>query len=61
MQLIRVTYPSDKPTIEQQLAKNRKAITWGINFDFNSDTIRPVSEPVLKEIAQAMADRPTGS
>jgi outer membrane protein OmpA-like peptidoglycan-associated protein/uncharacterized OB-fold protein len=58
VQFIRVTYPSDKPTIEQQLAKNRKAITWGINFDFNSDVIRPVSEPVLKEIAQAMADKP---
>ena len=58
VQVIRVTYPRDKPNIEQQLAKNRKAITWGINFDFNSDTIRPVSEPVLKEIAEAMADRP---
>lgn len=58
VQLVRVTYPRDKPTIEQQLEKNRKAITWGINFDFNSDTIRPVSEPVLKEIAQAMADKP---
>jgi outer membrane protein OmpA-like peptidoglycan-associated protein len=57
VQLVRVTYPSDKPTIEQQLAKNRKAITWGINFDFNSDSIRPVSEPVLNEIAQAMADK----
>jgi outer membrane protein OmpA-like peptidoglycan-associated protein len=58
VQFIRVTYPSDKPTIEQQLAKNRKAITWGINFDFNSDVIRPVSEPVLKEIADAMAHKP---
>jgi outer membrane protein OmpA-like peptidoglycan-associated protein len=58
VQLVRVTYPKDKPTIEQQLEKNRKVITWGINFDFNSDTIRPVSEPVLKEIAQTMADRP---
>jgi len=58
VQVIRVTYPRDTPTIEQQLAKNRKAITWGINFDFNSDVIRPVSEPVLKEIAQAMSDRP---
>ncbi len=58
VQVVRVTYPRDKPTIEQQLEKNRKAITWGINFDFNSDTIRPVSEPVLKEIAQAMTDRP---
>ena len=59
VRFIKVTYPSVlKPTIEQQLAKNRKAITWGINFDFNSDLIRPVSEAVLKEIAQAMADRP---
>jgi outer membrane protein OmpA-like peptidoglycan-associated protein len=58
VQLVRVTYPKDKPTIEQQLERNRKVITWGINFDFNSDTIRPVSEPVLKEIAQAMSDRP---
>lgn len=59
VQYVRVRYPSaDKPTIEQQLAKNRKAITWGITFDFNSDVIRPESEPVLKEIAQAMADRP---
>jgi outer membrane protein OmpA-like peptidoglycan-associated protein len=58
VQLVRVTYPNDKPSIEQQLAKSRKAITWGINFDFNSDGIRPVSEPVLNEIAQAMADRP---
>ncbi len=58
VQLVRVTYPGDRPTIEQQLAKSRKAITWGINFDFNSDVIRPVSEPVLKEIAQAMLDKP---
>jgi len=58
VQFVRVMYPGNKPTIEQQLAKSRKAITWGINFDFNSDTIRPVSEPVLKEIAQAITDRP---
>ena len=55
----KVTYPSaNKPTIEQQLEKQRKAITYGIYFDFNQDTIKPESEPVLKEIAQAMADRP---
>ena len=58
VQLVRITSPRDKPTIQQQLEKTRKAITWGINFDFNSDTIRPVSEPVLQEIAQAMADKP---
>lgn len=57
VQYVRVRY-GDKPTIEQQLEKNRKAITWGINFDYNSDVIKPISEPVLKEIAQAMADKP---
>jgi outer membrane protein OmpA-like peptidoglycan-associated protein len=57
VQYVRVRY-GDKPTIEQQLEKNRKAITWGINFDYNSDVIKPVSEPVLKEIAQAMANKP---
>ena len=57
--LVKVTYPSaKKPTIEQQLEKQRKAITYGIYFDFNQDTIKPESEPVLKEIAQAMADKP---
>ena len=56
---VKVTYPSaNKPTIEQQLAKQRKAITYGIYFDFNQDTIKPESKAVLKEIAQAMADRP---
>ena len=54
---IRVRY-GDKPTIAQQLAKQRKAITYGINFDYNSSVITPVSEPILKEIAQAMADKP---
>ena len=58
VQLVRVTTPAISQRLEQQLEKNRKVITWGINFDFNSDTIRPVSEPVLKEIAQAMSDRP---
>jgi outer membrane protein OmpA-like peptidoglycan-associated protein len=56
---VKVTYPSaDKPTIEQQLAKQKKAITYGIYFDFNKDVIKPESEPVLKEIAQAMSDKP---
>ncbi len=59
VRFIKVTYPSaKKPTIEQQLEKQRKAITYGIYFDFNKDVIKPESEPVLKEIAQAMADKP---
>src|SRR6185295_16126055 len=54
---IRVRY-GEKRTLEQQLIKQRKAITYGINFDYNSAVITPQSEPVLKEIAQAMADKP---
>lgn len=58
-QLIKVSYPvPGKPTIEQQLVKQHKVITYGIYFDFNRDTIKPESEPVLKEIADAIADRP---
>ena len=53
---VRVRYGELK--LEQKLAKERKAVTYGINFDYNSAVITPQSEPVLKEIAQAMADKP---
>lgn len=56
VQYIRVRY--GEPKLEQKLAKDKKAITYGINFDYNSAVITPQSEPVLKEIAQAMADKP---
>jgi outer membrane protein OmpA-like peptidoglycan-associated protein len=56
---IRVTYPgANNSTIEQKLAKNKRAVTYGIHFDFNKDTIRPDSEPILREIVQAMKDNP---
>lgn len=58
-QLIKVSYAiAGKLTIEQVLAKQRKAITYGIYFDFNQATIKPESDPVLKEIADAIAARP---
>jgi outer membrane protein OmpA-like peptidoglycan-associated protein len=44
--------------VEKQLAETKKAVTWGIYFDFNKDTIKPESAPVLKEIAQAMTNNP---
>jgi outer membrane protein OmpA-like peptidoglycan-associated protein len=60
VRFVKITVPQEKPhpLIEQQLRENKKAITYGINFDFNKDTIKPESEPVLKEIAQAMSDNP---
>jgi outer membrane protein OmpA-like peptidoglycan-associated protein len=44
--------------VEKQLTEQKRAVTYGIYFDFNKDTIKPESEPVLKEIVQAMTDNP---
>jgi outer membrane protein OmpA-like peptidoglycan-associated protein len=55
---IRFPLPTPEKNIEQELSKNRKALVYGIYFDYNSDEIKKESEPVLKEIAQAMADKP---
>jgi hypothetical protein len=48
----KVSYPGE---IEEQLATNKKVDVYGIYFDFASDSIRPESEPVLREIAEALA------
>jgi outer membrane protein OmpA-like peptidoglycan-associated protein len=56
---IRFPLPAPEKKIEQELSKNKKALVYGIYFDYNSDEIKKESEPVLKEIAQPMADRPT--
>jgi outer membrane protein OmpA-like peptidoglycan-associated protein len=60
VQVTEIRFPLLKPEkkIEQELSKNRKALVYGIYFDYNSAEIRKESEPVLKEIAQAMADKP---
>jgi outer membrane protein OmpA-like peptidoglycan-associated protein len=55
---IRFPLPNPEKKIEQELSTNRKALVYGIYFDYNSDDIKKESEPVLKEIAQAMADKP---
>jgi outer membrane protein OmpA-like peptidoglycan-associated protein len=55
---IRFPVPTPEKKIEQDLSKNKKALVYGIYFDYNSDEIKKESEPVLKEIAQAMADKP---
>jgi outer membrane protein OmpA-like peptidoglycan-associated protein len=60
IQVVAVTFPQDKPvnTIATQLGTERRAVVYGISFDFNNDTIRPTSEPVLAEIAAALKDHP---
>jgi outer membrane protein OmpA-like peptidoglycan-associated protein len=52
----RVAHPVN--LVEKQLAEQKRAVTWGIYFDFNKDTIKPESTPVLKQIVQAMTDNP---
>ena len=45
--------------IEQSLANSGRAVVYGIYFSFASDRIREESEPVLKDIADALARHPT--
>lgn len=58
VRVVSITVPVDKPQIEQQLAKEKKAVIYGIYFDFNQATIKKESQPVLKEIADAMKNNP---
>jgi len=45
-------------SLENRLAKDREALVYGIYFKFNRADIRPVSEPVLREIAAIMTKNP---
>lgn len=60
VEVVKINFPVAQPenVLEKQLTKEKRAVTYGIYFDFNKDTLKPESEPVLKEIAQAMTDNP---
>lgn len=60
LEIIRINFPVSKPenVLEKQLIQEKRAVTYGIYFDFNEETLKPESEAVLKEIAQAMTDHP---
>jgi outer membrane protein OmpA-like peptidoglycan-associated protein len=60
LQVVQITYPIDQatPQIEQALKQSGRAEVHGIYFDFASATIKPESEAVLKEIADALAKNP---
>jgi flagellar motor protein MotB len=59
--MIRISYPveSAPSRIAESLTATGRAEVYGIYFDFAKSTIRPESEPVLKEIADVMAKNPT--
>jgi outer membrane protein OmpA-like peptidoglycan-associated protein len=60
IEVTKIDYSVPHPVnlVEKQLAEQKRAVTWGIYFDFNKDTIKPESAPVLKQIVQAMNDNP---
>lgn len=49
----KVTFPTDGK-LEQQLGDDRRIDVYGIYFDVGSDRLRAESEPVLREIAEAL-------
>ena len=57
IKILKISYPEEKK-IEKQLEETGKVQVYGIYFDFNSANIREESEPVLKEIAEALNAHP---
>lgn len=47
-----------KDAIEQALEDDGKAVLYGINFDFDSDVIRPESRPTLDKVAAILKAHP---
>jgi len=47
------------PDMRNKLMTEGKLISYGIQFDVNSDKIKPVSYATVKEIAQVMTDNPS--
>ena len=60
VEVVKINFPVANPdnVLEQQLTQEKRAVTYGIYFDFAKATLKPESEPVLKEIAQALKDNP---
>jgi len=60
VEVVKITFPVAKPenVLEKQLTQEKRAVTYGIYFDFGQATLKPESAPVLKQIAQAMTDNP---
>ena len=61
---IKIAFPSENAAeagsarIEADLAERGRAEVYGIYFDFDSDVLRPESQPVLEEIAGTLRDHP---
>lgn len=56
LEIVRISFPVENAakTLERTLTDTRRAVVYGIYFDFNSDTIKPNSDSVLRTIAEVM-------
>jgi outer membrane protein OmpA-like peptidoglycan-associated protein len=59
LQVIKIAYrcsapPAGTSRLEQSLAQNKRADVYSIYFSFNSDLIRPESDPTLKELGDLL-------
>ena len=60
LEIVRIEFPveNEAKTLESALSEKKRAVLYGIYFDFNSATIKPQSEPVLKTIVDVMKKDP---
>lgn len=62
-QMVRIDFPPETPgeaasSMEQALEQKKPVEIYGIYFDFNSSTIKPDSEAVLKQISDILHKNP---
>jgi len=57
-QMIKIDFPAPSADMEQALAEKKPVQIYGIYFDFNSATIKPDSEAVLKQISDILHKNP---
>jgi outer membrane protein OmpA-like peptidoglycan-associated protein len=57
--LARFRIATGLPDLRNKLLTTGKYISYGIQFDVNSDELKPESEGTLREIAQVLKDNPT--
>lgn len=60
LEVVRIEFPApdQAQALETSLAKKKRSVLYGIYFDFDSATIKPQSDPVLRTIAAVMAKNP---
>ena len=60
LEIVRIEFPveNEAKTLEAVLTENKRAVLYGIYFDFNSAAIKPQSEAVLRTIVDVMKKDP---